>query len=146
MNSAPSSRTRILFVCTENACRSQIAEAFARALGRGTVEVWSAGSRPRGTMDDAARVVMAEEGLMLLHHRSKGLETLPAIEWDVLVTMGCGEECPALPAKRRLDWAIPDPKGKPLDEYRAVRDKIRVSVAELLDKRRAPSASTVVGR
>lgn len=125
---------KLLFVCRENACRSQIAEAFARYYGKEQVETWSAGSTPRGTVDEGAVSVMHEKGIDLTAHTSKGLEALPQIEWDVVVTMGCGDACPAIRTKHRFDWDIPDPKGAPLEFYRQVRDGIEDSIKALLTR------------
>ena len=122
----------ILFVCVENACRSQIAEAFARQYGKARVAAYSAGSRPRGQVDAQAMAVMKERGLDLSRHASKGFSDLPQVTWDAIVTMGCGEACPTLPAKQRLDWQIPDPAQQPLEVYRQVRDTIDASVKALV--------------
>jgi len=131
---------RVLFVCVENSCRSQMAEGFARALGRGVWEAFSAGSRPSGKVNATAVELMAEKGVDLKPQRSKGLADLPAGDWDAVVTMGCGDACPHLAAKRRLDWALPDPKSLPLEGFRRVRDSIEEKVRELLDEiRSAPS-------
>jgi arsenate reductase len=125
---------RILFVCVENSCRSQIAEALARMEGTGAVEPYSAGSKPSGQVNPGAVASMRELGYDLGKHASKSLSEIPAIEYDVAVTMGCGDACPTVRAKRREDWAIPDPKGMPPEEFRAVRDSIQRKVQELLAK------------
>ena len=127
------STKRVLFVCVENSNRSQMAEAFARRLGQGKVEAYSAGSRPSGRVNPRAVEFMREIGYDLTAHRSKGLADLPDAEFDVVVTMGCGDECPVVRAKRREDWAIPDPKELPPDEFRAVRDLIEKKVRLLLE-------------
>jgi protein-tyrosine-phosphatase len=98
---------RVLFICMENGNRSQMAEAFARMYGAGRVEAYSAGSRPSGRVHPKAVAAMRELGYDLERHQSKGWWQLPAVEFDVAVTMGCGDECPALRAKRREDWNIP---------------------------------------
>jgi protein-tyrosine-phosphatase len=132
--SAPANSTkRVLFVCVENSNRSQMAEAFARRLGQGKIEACSAGSRPSGRVNPRAIEFMREIGYDLSTHQSKGLEALPDVEFDMVVTMGCGDECPVIRARRRQDWAIPDPKGLPPDEFRAVRDLIERKVRELLE-------------
>ena len=123
---------RVLFVCVENSCRSQMAEALARRRAKEAVEVWSAGSKPSGKVNETALALLKESGADTLPLRSKGLNDLPAGEWDAVVTMGCGDACPHLPAKRRLDWALPDPKHLPLDEFRRVRNQIEGLVTELL--------------
>jgi protein-tyrosine-phosphatase len=124
----------VLFVCVENACRSQIAEAFARQYGQDRITAYSAGSRPRGQVDTQATAVMKERGLDLSHHASKGLSDLPQVTWDAIVTMGCGEACPTLPAKQRLDWRIPDPARQPPEVYRQVRDAIEGAVKTLIEQ------------
>src|SRR5439155_24559232 len=98
---APADATkRVLFVCIENSNRSQMAEAFARQLGQGKVEAYSAGSRPSGRVNPRAVEFMREIGYDLSTHRSKGLEALPEIEFDAVITMGCGGECPVIRARR----------------------------------------------
>ena len=124
---------RILFVCVENACRSQMAEAFARHYGGECVQVYSAGSRPRGQVDHATIAIMREKGLDLGTHTSKGLTDLPHVTWDAIVTMGCGDVCPHVPAKQHFDWQIPNPS-PPLDNYRRIRDLIEESVKNLLEQ------------
>jgi protein-tyrosine-phosphatase len=122
---------RVLFVCVENANRSQIAEAFARQYGGGRVEALSAGSRPSGVINPRARQFMAEIGIDLSAQSSKSLNDVGG-EFDAVVTMGCGDECPWLPARRREDWALPDPKHLSDDDYRKVRDAIGERVQALL--------------
>jgi protein-tyrosine-phosphatase len=124
-------RARVLFVCVENANRSQIAEAFARRLGGERIEALSAGSRPSGTINPRAVAFMAELGIALDAHASKSLQQMSGT-FDAVVTMGCGDECPWLPARIREDWALPDPRHLPDDDYRAVRDDIAARVASLL--------------
>jgi arsenate reductase len=123
----------ILFVCVENSCRSQMAEGFAQALGAGRVAAWSAGSRPAGRINARAVTFMKERGIELTTQRPKGLHDLPAgVTWDFVVTMGCGDACPYLPAKTRLDWDLPDPKGLPDEEFCRVRNAIEARVRELI--------------
>ena len=124
------SQARLLFVCVENSCRSQMAEAFARLDGEGRVEAWSAGSRPSGTVNPDAIRIMAEVGYDLSTHRSKDPVEVPAGEFDVVVSMGCGDDCPAVPAARREDWDVPDPKHEPLPRFREIRDDIRALVRQ----------------
>ena len=131
MDTAP---RKFLFVCVENACRSQMAEAFARRDGHGRLEAHSAGSRPRGQVDPTAITVMREKGLDLRAHASKGLSELPQTRWDVVVTMGCGDACPPLPARTRIDWQILDPARQPLEVYRQVRDAIEEEVKALIER------------
>lgn len=123
---------RFLFVCVENSCRSQMAQAFATRLGGDQVQAYSAGSRPSGRVNPRAIEFMREVGCDLTDHQSKGLDALPEVEFDVAVTMGCGDSCPMVRAKQRLDWSIPDPKDLPAEEFRAVRNLIERKVKELL--------------
>jgi protein-tyrosine-phosphatase len=125
-------KRRVLFVCVENSCRSQMAEGFAKALGGVEMEAWSAGSRPSGKVNAAAVALMKEKGVDLSTHRSKGLTELPGDKWDYVITMGCGDACPFVPAVAKRDWAIPDPKNLPPDEFRRVRDLVEEKVRELL--------------
>lgn len=122
----------ILFVCVENSNRSQMAEAFARIHGEGQVEAHSAGSRPSGRVNPRAVEFMRELGYDLMTHGSKSLDQFNGREVEVAVTMGCGDECPLVRAKRREEWQIPDPKEMPPDQYREVRDLIEQKVKELL--------------
>lgn len=126
-------RKRLLFVCIENANRSQMAEAFARMLGGEAVEAWSAGSRPSGSVNPRAIEAMGEIGYDLSTHRSVSLDEVPDIEWDFVATMGCGDACPAVRARKREDWRIPDPRGMGPEEFRAVRDMIRDRVQRAID-------------
>lgn len=125
---------RLLFVCVENANRSQMAEAFARLHGGDDVEAFSAGSRPSGRINPRAVEAMRERGYDLSAHRSKSLDELPDAEFDVAVTMGCGDACPQVRARRRLDWQIPDPRDLPPPEFRKVRDQIEAQVVALLEE------------
>ena len=125
-------KVRVLFVCVENSNRSQMAEAFARMYGGAAVEAYSAGSRPSGRVNPKAVAAMAELGYDLTTHTSKGLDDYNGQEFDAAVTMGCGDACPLVKAKRRIDWQIPDPRDMPPDEFRKVRDLIAEKVKELL--------------
>ena len=125
---------RVLFVCVENSCRSQIAEAFARMHGAGAIEPYSAGSNPSGQVNLKAIASMHELGYDLSRHVSKSLSEIPAVEYDVAVTMGCGDACPNVRAKQREEWNIPDPKALPADEFRKMRDLIEQKVKTLLAK------------
>ena len=130
--SSPAPALRVLFVCVENSNRSQMAEAFARLHGGTRVEAWSAGSRPSGRVNPKAIASMRERGYDLAAHASKSLDDLPPGPFDAVVTMGCGDACPHVPAKRRLDWQIPDPREMEPDAFRAVRDQIEAQVRALL--------------
>lgn len=124
---------RLLFVCVENSNRSQMAEAFARMIGGDAVEAWSAGSRPSGTVNPKAIEAMRELGYDLSAHRSNSLNEVPDIEWDLVATMGCGDACPSVRAKKREDWQIPDPRHMEPAEFRKVRDMIREHVRRAIE-------------
>ena len=127
-------KLKILFVCVENARRSQMAEGFANTFGRGKLEVYSAGSRPSSQIDPLVIEVMKEKGIDLTAKRPKGLNDLPPIEMDYLITMGCEETCPAISSKKIIEWNIPDPKGKSIDVFREVRDIIQDKVKALFEE------------
>jgi len=122
---------RILFVCIENSNRSQMAEAFARLHGGDNIEALSAGSAPSGKINPRAVQFMSELGYDLTRHASKSLDDISG-EFDAVVTMGCGDNCPWVPARRREDWGLPDPKDLDDAGYRAVRDEISRRVRTLL--------------
>jgi arsenate reductase (thioredoxin) len=123
---------RLLFVCIENSNRSQMAEAFARIHGGGAVEAYSSGSRPSGIVNPKAIEAMRECGYDLSKHDSKSLQEIPQVEYDFVATMGCGDACPFVRAKRREDWQIPDPKNMTPEEFRKVRDLIENKVKAVL--------------
>lgn len=123
---------RILFVCVENSNRSQMAEAFARIHGGANVEAFSAGSRPSGRINPKAVEAMRELGYDLTKHVSKGLDSFRGMRFDVSVTMGCGDECPATIADRIENWEIPDPKEMTAEQFRVVRDLLEEKVLALL--------------
>jgi arsenate reductase (thioredoxin) len=123
---------RVIFVCVENSNRSQMAEAFARMHGGADVEACSAGSRPSGKINPKAVAAMKELGCDLTTQTSKGLAQFNGQDFDVAVTMGCGEECPLVHAKRREEWQILDPKEMSPDQFRLVRDEIESKVKQLL--------------
>lgn len=124
-------KKRVLFVCVENSNRSQMAEAFARLHGGNDVEALSAGSAPSGRINPRAVQFMSELGYDLTRHASKSLDAIEG-EFDAVVTMGCGDRCPWVPAKRREDWGLQDPKHLDDAGYRAVRDEISQRVQALL--------------
>lgn len=109
-----------------------MAEGFGRALGRGVLEAWSAGSQPSGKINAIAIEVMKEKNIDLTRQESKGLPELPAILWDYVITMGCGDGCPNITAKVKYDWNIPDPSGFSLEQFRQVRDQIESKLGNLL--------------
>ena len=126
------SKLKVLFLCTGNSARSQMAQGFAEVFGGEKVEVYSAGSIPSSQIDPIVIEVMKEKGIDLSSKRPKGLNDLPPIEMDYLVTMGCEETCPAVLSKNILAWDIPNPKGKSIDVFREVRDLIENKVRTLL--------------
>jgi protein-tyrosine-phosphatase len=125
-------KRKIVFVCVENARRSQMAQGFAERLGDGKIDAHSAGSRPSSEIDPLVIEVMNEKGIDLSARRPKGLNDLPPLQMDYLITMGCEEACPAILAKKVIEWEIPDPKGKSLDTFRKIRDMIEERVRALL--------------
>ena len=118
----------ILFVCVENAGRSQMAEAFARALG---LDAHSCGSKPASRVNPVAVEAMAERGIDISTKSPKGFDGVPRAA--VVVTMGCGDACPWVPGVRH-DWSLPDPKGQELDAVRAIRDEIERRVRTLREE------------
>ena len=125
---------KILFVCVQNASRSQMAQGFAEAFGKERVEVYSAGSRPSSHINPLAIEVMKEKDIDLSGKRPKGLSDLPPVDMDYLITMGCEETCPAVPARKIIEWKIPDPKGKPIEEVRRIRDMLEAKVKNLFEE------------
>jgi arsenate reductase len=130
---------RVLFVCVENSNRSQMAEAFARMHGTGRVEPFSAGSRPSGQVNPRAIAAMRDRGYDLTTHRSTGLTEIPQGSFAAVITMGCGDACPFVPAGIREDWALADPRDMSPAEFNAVRDDIERRVLGLLEAIRARS-------
>jgi arsenate reductase len=123
---------KVLFVCLHNAGRSQISEALFERVAEGRHEAQSAGTTPAERVHPAVVEAMAELGIDLSGRVPRRLEREQA-EWaDLIVTMGCGDECPYIPGKRYLDWELADPKDRPLEEVRATRDEIARRVAELV--------------
>lgn len=125
---------KLLFVCVENSCRSQIAEAFARIHGTEQTSVYSAGSKPSGRVNPKAVESMREVGYDLSRHDSKSLADIPDVEYDFVATMGCGDECPFVRARLREDWDIPDPKNLPPEQFREIRDLIERKVKNILQQ------------
>lgn len=125
-------KKKILFVCIENSNRSQMAEAFAR-INDGGIEAYSAGSKPSGIINTKAVAAMKEIGYDLTRHRSKSLDQIKHFApFDVVITMGCGDACPWMPAKKFVDWDIPDPREMDENNFRLVRDLIKNKVGDLL--------------
>jgi protein-tyrosine-phosphatase len=128
-------KKKLLFVCVENSNRSQMSQAFAIMLGGENVEAYSAGSKPSGIVNPKAIEAMKELGYDLSKHESKSLKEVAAFApFDAVVTMGCGDACPWMPAKQFIDWQIPDPKQMEQAAFNEVRDFIRGKVSDLLQK------------
>lgn len=127
---------KILFVCIENSNRSQMAQAFATIHGGAEVAAFSAGSRPSGVINPKAVAAMKELGYDLSKHQSKSLDEVKEhAPFDAVVTMGCGDACPWMPAKRFIDWQIPDPKHMEPEAFNNVRNGIEEKVKALLAER-----------
>ena len=125
---------KILFVCIENSNRSQMAEAFAKIHGRNKVESFSAGSHPSGKINPKAVEAMKMLNYDLTKHVSKSVDDFRTIDFEYVITMGCGDECPFIPAKQRENWEIPDPKNSEMNEFLKVRDILENEVMDLLKK------------
>jgi len=126
---------KILFVCIENSNRSQMSQAFAKMFGAGEVEAYSAGSKPSGIVNPKAIAAMLELGYDLSRHDSKSLDEVKRFApFDAVVTMGCGDACPWMPAKKIIDWQIPDPKNMDPMEFNKVRDLLAQKVRTLLNE------------
>ena len=121
----------VLFVCLHNAGRSQMSQALFERAANGRHTAASAGTTPADRVHPEVVAAMGELGVDLSQREPTRLSHELAEEADVVVTMGCGDECPYIPGKRYVDWDLPDPKGRPLDEVRATRDEIARRVAEL---------------
>ena len=128
-------RKRILFVCTENACRSQMASAFARYHAGDEIEVESAGSAPAKEIDPLMEEVMRERGIDIAFRKPKSLEEAarPGAP-ELIVSMGCGEACPLFPGVPNQEWSVPDPAGKPIEFMRRIRDEIEERVRKLIEE------------
>jgi arsenate reductase len=122
----------VLFACTHNAGRSQMAAALFNRAARGKAHGISAGTRPAGAVHPIVREAMTEIGVDLGAARPERLTDAVARQADLLVTMGCGDECPVVPGLKRLDWPVDDPKDQPIARVRAIRDDIRRRVDALI--------------
>jgi protein-tyrosine-phosphatase len=127
-------RPTVLFLCVHNAGRSQMAAGFARQLGGDRVEVCSGGSEPAEGVNPAAVAVMAEVGIDIATARPRRWTEDDLRVADVVVTMGCGDECQFVPGKRYLDWELADPAGRSIADVRPIRDEIERRVRGLLDE------------
>jgi protein-tyrosine-phosphatase len=127
-----STKPTVLFVCVHNAGRSQMAAGYLQHLGEGRIEVLSAGSKPGNEINPMAVAAMAEEGIDIAGNQPKVLTTEAVKASDVVITMGCGDECPYFPGKRYEDWKLDDPAGQGLDAVRPIRDEIRTRIEALI--------------
>ena len=122
----------VLFVCVHNAGRSQMAAGFLRELGKDRVEVLSAGSAPKGSINPVAVAAMAEVGIDIANNVPKTLTPEAVQASDVVITMGCGDACPFYPGKRYEDWVLDDPAGQGIESVRIIRDEIKGRIQALL--------------
>ncbi|WP_395696416.1 arsenate reductase ArsC [Nocardioides sp.] len=122
----------VLFVCVHNAGRSQMAAGYLHHLAGDRIEVLSAGSRPGDQINPVAVQAMAEEGIDIAGNQPKVLTTDAVQASDVVITMGCGDECPYFPGKRYEDWELDDPAGQGIEAVRPIRDEIRQRIEELI--------------
>ncbi|GAB3245398.1 arsenate reductase ArsC [Arthrobacter pigmenti] len=127
-----SAKPSVLFVCVHNAGRSQMAAAYLTHLSAGAIEVRSAGSQPAEQINPAAVEAMAEEDIDISSELPKVLTTEAVADSDVVVTMGCGDECPFFPGKRYEDWVLEDPAGKGVEAVRPIRDEIKSRIEALI--------------
>ena len=122
----------VLFVCVHNAGRSQMAAGYMQHLGAGRVDVLSAGSAPKDSINPVAIEAMAEEGIDIAHNQPKVLTSEAVQASDVVITMGCGDACPFYPGKRYEDWVLEDPAGQGIESVRVIRDEIKARIEQLL--------------
>jgi len=125
---------KVLFVCVHNAGRSQMAAGFMEDLADGKIEVLSAGSAPKESINPIAVQAMAEKGIDIANRKPKILSTEAVQASDVVITMGCGDACPFFPGKRYEDWVLEDPAGKSIEEVRLIRDEIENRVKRLVSE------------
>ena len=124
----------VLFVCVHNAGRSQMAAGFMNAIGAGRVEVLSAGSAPKDSINPIAVQAMQEVGIDISNNVPKVLTPEAVQESDAVITMGCGDACPYFPGKRYEDWVLDDPAGQGIEAVRVIRDDIKQRVEQLLSE------------
>ncbi|MDQ4046389.1 MAG: arsenate reductase ArsC [Actinomycetota bacterium] len=132
MTTETAKKPSVLFVCVHNAGRSQMAAAFLTTLSKGEIEVRSAGSQPADRINPSAVEAMSEVGIDMSAEVPKVLTTEAVKESDVVITMGCGDECPYFPGKRYEDWVLEDPAGKGVESVRPIRDQIRTRIEALI--------------
>ena len=129
-----SPKPTVLFVCVHNAGRSQMAAGFMNSLGAGRVEVLSAGSAPKDSINPIAVQAMQEVGIDISNNVPKVLTPEAVQESDAVITMGCGDACPFYPGKRYEDWVLDDPEGQGIESVRVIRDEIKKRVEQLLSE------------
>lgn len=127
-------KKRVLFVCVHNAGRSQMAAGLLATLSGGRIEVLSAGSAPKDSINPQAVEVMKEIGIDIANEKPKILTPEAVVASDVVITMGCGDACPFYPGKRYEDWVLDDPAGKPIEVVRKIRDEIKMKVERLIQE------------
>ena len=133
-SATPAVKPTVLFMCVHNAGRSQMAAGYLRAIAGDRVEVRSAGSAPADAINPMAIAAMAEEGIDIAGQQPKAITDDAVLASDVVITMGCGDECPYFPGKRYLDWQLDDPAGLPLEQVRPIRDDIKARVEALVEE------------
>lgn len=124
---------KVAFVCIHNSCRSQIAEGWTKHLGKDVLEAYSAGTEEYKEIKPLAIQVMEEISVDMSSHHPKLLSDIPN-DVDILITMGCGVECPFVPCKHREDWGLTDPSGGPIEGFRETRDIIKGKVIDLIER------------
>ena len=129
-----SPKPTVLFVCVHNAGRSQMAAGFMNSIGAGRVQVLSAGSAPKDSINPIAVQAMQEVGIDISNNVPKILTSEAVQESDAVVTMGCGDACPFYPGKRYEDWVLDDPAGQSIESVRVIRDDIKKRVEQLLSE------------
>jgi arsenate reductase len=125
-------RKKVLFICIENACRSQMAEALVKKYYPDIIKPFSAGSKPAQEVNDFAKEALSDLGIDASNSRPKGFEDLGEDKFDYVITMGCKDICPFIPAKKQINWQIEDPKGHNLTYFQEIRDKIKSNIDELV--------------
>ncbi len=125
-------KIKVAFICIHNSCRSQMAEGWAKKLGDDVIEAYSAGTENYPEVKPNAVKVMEAAGVDMSDHHPKLLSDIPAV--DVVITMGCGVECPFLPCRHREDWGLEDPSGGPIEGFEKTRDIIKSKVEDLIKR------------
>lgn len=128
------SSASVMFVCVHNAGRSQMAAGFLRALAGDRIEVRSAGTAPKSTINPVAVAAMLELGIDIADQQPKVLTDDSVLASDYVITMGCGDNCPFFPGRVYLDWELADPAGQPIEVVRQIRDEINARVSALISE------------